>query len=106
MALEINLQNHDQEVNKSTLPVVIDMFAPWCGPCQLMAPIFDELAKELAAKYKLVKINIDNERDLAVKYKVSSIPTFVFVTDGAMVDKATGYMSKDVLKQKIMSVLK
>ena len=104
MAILVNSQNIETEVLKSSLPVVIDMFASWCGPCQLMAPIFDELAKELASKYKLVKVNIEEERPLAVKFGVSSIPTFVFVKDGKVVAKETGYMSKDVLKNKITSI--
>ena len=80
----------DQEVLKSNIPVVIDVFATWCGPCQQVAPLFDELAKELEGKYKLVKINIDEERDLAIKYNVSSIPTFIFIKGGEVVGKETG----------------
>ncbi len=105
MALEITSANFEEEVNNSKLPVMIDMFAPWCGPCKQMLPVVDELAKELASKYKIVKINIDDERDLAVQYNVSSIPTFVFIKEGKMVGKETGSMSKDVLKEKIENLL-
>lgn len=105
MALTITSENFEQEVLKSEIPVVIDVFAAWCGPCQQVAPIFDELAKELEGKYKLVKINIDEERDLAIKYNVSSIPTFIFVKDGEVVGKEMGYIGKEDLKNKIAELL-
>ncbi len=101
MSIRVTSENFDQEVLKSEIPVVVDVFATWCGPCQQISPIFDELAKELDGKYKLVKINIDEERDLAVKYSVSSIPTFLFINKGEVVGKEMGYMSKDDLKSKI-----
>ncbi len=101
MSIIISSQNFEKEVLKSDIPVVIDVFATWCGPCQQVAPIFDELAKELEGKYKLVKINIDEERDLAVKYNISSIPTFLFIKGGEVLGKEMGYMSKDDLKAKI-----
>lgn len=104
MAQIINSQNFDQEVLKSVLPVVIDVFAEWCGPCQMIAPIFDELSKELAGKYKLVKLNIDEERDLAIKYNISSIPTFIFIKNGEVLEKQTGFMNKQTLKTKIESL--
>ena len=103
MALTVTSQNFEQEVKKSNLPVVIDVFATWCGPCKMMAPVFEELSKELAEKYKLVKVNIDEERDIAIQYNVSSIPTFLFIKDGSLVGKEMGYMSKDALMKKIES---
>ena len=101
----ISAPNFEEEVIKSDIPVVVDMYASWCGPCQQMAPIFDELAKELAGTYKLVKVNIDEERDLAIEHGVSSIPTFLFFKDGSVVGKQTGYMSKEALTQKIEELL-
>jgi thioredoxin 1 len=105
MAMLVSKENFEQEVTQSSLPVVIDMFAPWCGPCKMMAPIFDQLAKEMSAQYKLVKVNIDEERDLAIKYNVSSIPTLLFLKNGNMVAKETGYMNKEGLVNKIASHL-
>jgi thioredoxin 1 len=105
MVVGVTSENFEQEVTKSTLPVVIDVFATWCGPCQQMAPIFDELAKELSDKYKFAKINIDEERDLAIQYNISSIPTFVFVKDGEVVAKETGFINKEKLKEKVESLL-
>lgn len=104
MAELVTSKNFETEVLQSNLPVVIDLFATWCGPCQQMAPIFDELAKELAATHKLVKINIDEERELAIKYSVSSIPTFLFIKDGEVVGKEMGYFSKEDLKSKITEI--
>jgi len=105
MALVVTTQNFEEEVLQSKLPVLIDVFATWCSPCQQVAPLFDELAKELEENYKLCKINIDEERDLAIKYNVSSIPTFLFFKDGEVVGKETGYMTKDMLKNKIKELL-
>ena len=105
MALAATSKNFEEEITNSSLPVVIDVYATWCGPCQQMGPIFDELAKELANTYKLVKINIDEERDLAIKYNVSSIPTFLFIKNGELIGKEMGYMSKEDLKNKIKELL-
>lgn len=106
MTLIVTTQNFEQEVVKSKLPVVIDMFAPWCGPCRTMLPIFEELSTEFSEKYKFVKINIDEERDIAINNRVSSIPTFLFFKNGQLVGKETGSMGKDQLKLKIESYFK
>lgn len=103
MAIDITSGNFQKEVVESELPVVIDVYATWCGPCKQMSPIVDELAKEVADKYKILKLNIDEERDLAVQYNVSSIPTFVFIKNGELVAKETGSMSKEGLKNKMES---
>ena len=105
MAVTVTTQNFDEEVKHSALPVVVDVYATWCGPCKMMAPLFEELSKELADKYKFAKINIDEERDIAIQYNVSSIPTFLFIKGGNLVAKETGYLSKDALKAKIESHL-
>jgi thioredoxin 1 len=104
MAVTITSENFEKEVLKSDIPVVVDVYATWCGPCQQVAPIFDELAKELLGKYKLVKINIDDDRDVAIKYSVSSIPTFIFFKNGEIVGREMGYMSKIDLKKKIEEI--
>lgn len=105
MALLITSANFKTEVEESKIPVVIDVFATWCGPCKQMSPVVDALATELFGKIKIVKLNIDEERDLAIQYNISSIPTFVFIKNGQMIGKESGSMSKDVLKQKIESSL-
>lgn len=105
MSQMITTENFEHEVLKSVLPVVVDVFASWCGPCRAMLPSFEELATELESKYKFVKLNIDEERDLAVQYRVSSIPTFLFFKDGKIVGKETGAMSKEALHAKIEDYL-
>ncbi|MFH1644604.1 MAG: thioredoxin [bacterium] len=105
MAVKLNSSNFEAEVEKSAKPVVIDVFAEWCGPCQMMGPIFEEVEKELIEKYKFAKFNIDEERDLAIKFGVSSIPTFLFFKNAKIVGKEVGYMSKDILQSKVESLL-
>lgn len=105
MAINVTAQTFDQEILKSQQPVVIDIFAPWCGPCRMMAPIFEELSKELGTQYKFAKLNIDEERDIAIQYNISSIPTFLFIKNGQLVGKEGGYMSADALKAKIAGLL-
>ena len=78
MVVQLTLENYEAEVLHSKLPVVIDAYAVWCGPCKQMAPIFEELEKELAGVYKMCKVNVDEERDLAIKLSIQSIPTFIF----------------------------
>jgi len=101
----ITEENHKTELEDSKKPVVLEVYAPWCGPCQHMAPIVEELEKELGDKYKFAKINVDEARELSIKYGVSSVPTFVFIKDNEVKGKETGYMSKDDLKAKIESIL-
>ena len=100
MVTPITKENYETLVKKSTKPVVIEVYATWCGPCQQVAPIFEELSKELNDKYTFVKLNVDDDRDIAVEYGVSSVPTFVFIKDG-QVNKETGYMDKEDLHGKI-----
>ncbi|MBD3231725.1 thioredoxin [Candidatus Dependentiae bacterium] len=102
--MELNSSNFEQEVLKSDKPVIIDVFATWCGPCQMMAPIFEEVSKEMADKYKFAKLNIDEERDLAIEYNVSSVPTIIFIKNGKIIGKETGYMDADTLKEKIKNI--
>jgi thioredoxin 1 len=105
MLIQVTSDNHQKEVAESTQPVVIDVFATWCGPCIQMMPIVQELASELSDQYKFVKINVDEARDLAIQYGVTSIPTFVFVKDNKVMGKETGYRTKEDLKDKIKKYL-
>ncbi len=96
----------DTKVIQSKLPVVVDFYAAWCGPCRQMAPIFDQVSQEVGATCTLVKVNIDDDRDLAIKYGVSSIPTLLFFKNGTVVAKETGFISKDVLSEKVAALCK
>jgi len=104
MAVDITSQNFEQEVKQADKPVIIDVHAPWCGPCQMMAPLFQELEKELGDTYKFVKLNVDEARDLSMQYGITSVPTFIFLKNGDVLAKETGYMSKDSLQERAKEV--
>ncbi len=101
MPVTITKENVEQEIGSANLPVVLDVYATWCGPCQQMAPIFDELEKEMGDKVKFAKLNVDEARELSIQYGVTSVPTFVFIKNNEIKHKETGYMNKDDLKKKI-----
>jgi len=101
MPIAITKENFEEEIALSPLPVVIEVYATWCGPCQQMIPIVEELEKELSDKYKFVKLNVDEAREISIEYGVTSVPTFIFIKDNEVKGKETGYMSKDTLREKI-----
>ncbi len=100
MALEVNLDNFEAEVLKSDLPVVVDFWAPWCGPCRSLGPILEELAEEYAGQIKVAKVNVDHNQDLAQRFGVMSIPTLLFIKNGDLVEQSVGLLPKPVLKSK------
>lgn len=105
MALEVTAANFDQEVRHATLPVIVDAYAPWCGPCRLMVPVFEELSKELGKSYKFVKMNIDEARDMAIEFQIMSVPTFLFLKEGKVVGRELGTMTKERFKERIAAIL-
>ena len=92
-------------VTSATKPVVIDVYATWCGPCQQVKPIFEALAKELSDQYVFAELNVDEARELAIAYGVTSVPTFIFIKNGDVKGKTLGYMPKEELKKKISEFL-
>ena len=93
----INEGNFEEEVLKSQTTTIIDFYADWCGPCKMMSPIVEEVAEILSGKVNVVKINVDEETELAIKYNVSSIPTFVLIKDGKVVTNFVGMRDKEEL---------
>lgn len=104
MALKITKENY-QEILAKGLPVVIDFWAEWCGPCRMIAPIVDELADEYDGKVIIGKCDVDANDDIVAQYGVRNIPTLVFIKEGKQVDKHVGAASKDALKAKVEALL-
>lgn len=92
--LKITRENFENEVMKSNIPVLIDFWAPWCGPCRMMGPIIEQLAEEYEGKVKVGKVNVDEEGELSQAFGVMSIPTIVLVKDGKVVKQAVGARPK------------
>lgn len=105
MPISITKENFEQDIQQASKPVVLDVYATWCGPCLQMAPIFEELEKEMGNDYIFAKLNVDEAREISIGYGVSSIPTFLFIKDGNVIGKEIGYMSKANLQTKITEYL-
>lgn len=100
-----NEDNFEEEVLKSDVPVLVDFFAEWCGPCKMMAPIIDRLAEEFDGKMKIGKCNVDDNMELAQKYRISSIPNMKIFKGGEVVENIVGAQSEGALRDKLNSVL-
>ncbi len=96
----------DTDVIKSKIPVLVDFWAEWCGPCRMVAPIIEELSKEYEGKVRFLKLNVDENQELAIRYQIYSIPTLLLFKDGDIIGHYIGATSKDVLKRFIESSLK
>lgn len=102
MEIELYKETFEQEVLQSDIPVLVDFWATWCGPCKMIAPIVKEIADEYDGKIFVGKVNVDEEPDLTMQYNVSSIPTLMVFKNGQLVNKAVGYREKD----EILKMLK
>ena len=99
--LQVTKDTFQEQVVKSATPVLIDFYADWCGPCRVMEPLIEELAKQYDGRAQVVKINIDQNMEIAQQHGVMSIPTFVFYKDGKEQDRLVGSQSKDKLMEVI-----
>ena len=101
MIVEITQQNFETEVAASTVPVLVDFWASWCGPCRMLSPVVDELSEQYAGKVKFGKVNVDEQPRLAMNYSVESIPTLLLFKDGRPVDKSVGVVPKSSIEQML-----
>ncbi len=101
MVQHFNDSNFDQEVLHSDVPVMVDFYADWCGPCRMVSPIVEELAGQYTGKVKVGKLNVDESSAVARKYNVMSIPTLLFVKNGQVVDQIVGALPKDKIQQHL-----
>ena len=94
-------QTFEQQVEKSSIPVLVDFWADWCMPCKMIAPIVDELAEEYDGRIAFTKVDVDSERNIAIKFGIRSIPTLLVFKDGSPVDQIVGAVPKAALKQRL-----
>lgn len=107
MITKITVENWETEVLKEEKPVLLDFYADWCGPCQMLSPIIDSIASEKAGSFKVGKINVDDSQKLAREFQVMSIPTIIVVNKGKLVARSVGYKSKeDLLEMMDMAIAK
>ena len=99
--MEFTDQNFDQEVIKNNGLVLVDFWAPWCGPCQMMGPVIDELAKEMEGKIKMGKVNVDENQEVSAKYEIMSIPALKVFKDGKVIKDFVGAQNKMILKSEL-----
>lgn len=103
--MQVKSDQFQQEVLESKIPVLVDFSAVWCGPCQMMGPVLDQLAAEYEGKAKVLKVDIDESADLAMKYQVMSVPNMIFFKDGKPADAVVGAVPAAYLKDKLEQLL-
>ena len=104
MAIHFTDENFNEEVLSSNIPVLVDFYADWCGPCKMLAPVIEALAGELEGKVKIGKLNVDNASETAQKYGIMSIPTLLYFKNGEVVNKTVGVVSKTEIEQILNSL--
>ncbi len=105
MVIDVTDQNFEEEVIKSDLPVLVDLWAPWCRPCLMVAPVVEKLAEKYNGRFKFYRLNVDENQQTAAKYQVMSIPTLLFFKGGKVVDTVIGAVPEQALQPKIEELL-
>jgi len=105
LEVEVNGNNFQQEVLESSIPVLVDLWAPWCMPCRMISPIVEELGNDNQGKLKVCKLNTDENQNIAARYGILGIPTLLFFKDGQEVDRIVGVTPKPIIQQKLDSIL-
>lgn len=103
MAIELNDKNFEQEV--ATGVTLVDFWAPWCGPCRMMAPVLEKIATEFDGRAKIAKLNVDENPNSATRFRIQGIPTLLFFKDGKPVDMIVGFTQQSVISQKLNSLI-
>jgi thioredoxin 1 len=103
--LQLTDSSFDKEVIQSDKPVLVDFWAPWCGPCRMLSPVVDELAQEYTGRVKIGKVNTDDNAQVATTYRISAIPTLLFFKGGKLVDQMTGVHPKPEIKKRLDALL-
>jgi thioredoxin 1 len=103
--IELNSKNFKEEVLESSLPVLIDLWAPWCMPCRMITPIVEQLAEDNQGKLKVCKLNTDENQDIAARYGIQGIPTLLFFKGGQEVDRLVGVTPKPIIQKKLDAIL-
>jgi len=103
--IEVNKENYDREIVQSRIPVIIDFWAEWCGPCRMMGPVFEELGSEYEGRLKFVKINTEESPEIAGRFEIHGIPCLVLVKNGKEIDRIVGFAPASIMRDKIENIL-
>ena len=103
--LNITKSNFEKEVISPEIPVVLDFWATWCGPCKMLSPVLNELAAEYSDRARICKVNVDDEPELSARFGIASIPTLIFFRNGEILKKTVGYREKDELEEMLKELL-